>query len=194
MRMLADIRESLLRGAQQHHIGGHARRRQVVGDAHGHGGIGLRRESVALPLDRGGQRLFQGARSQLGHHRPRLGEVLPRSGPDELDVSFGRRGVGFQLRLDGLGERDDAGETLGERVVDFTRQPFAFGGGARLTGQASALGAGGRQLGDQHGQLSALPHRGADHGADHRHGDHTDEGNGNGHRQIRRSDALTEQQ
>ena len=122
-----------------------------------HGGIGLRRESVALPLDRGGQRPLP---VRLGVSSATIARASARFSravaPDQLDVSFGRRGVGFQLRLDGLGERDDAGETLRERVVDLARQPFAFGGGAGLTGQASALGAGGRQLGDQCGQLSCV--------------------------------------
>ena len=53
--VLADVRESLLRGAQQDHIAGHALRGQVLCDAHGHGGVGLGRKPIALPLDRGGQ-------------------------------------------------------------------------------------------------------------------------------------------
>ena len=117
--------------------------------SHGHGGIGLGREPVALTLDCGGQWLFEGARSKFGHHRPSFGEVLPRGGADQLDVSPRRRGIGFQLGFDGLGEHDDAGETLGEGVVYLARQSFPFGGGARRARQAGALGASGSEFGDQ---------------------------------------------
>ena len=82
---------------------------------------------VALTLDGGGQRTFmQRARSQLGHHCPRLGKVFPCGGADELDVSLGRRGVAVQFRFDGLRQRDNAGESLCQRVVDLPCQPLAL--------------------------------------------------------------------
>ncbi len=102
------------------------------------------------------QRVVEGGsverrRAERRDQRAGLGQVLP--GRLYGQTQMPRR---IAPRLGGLDEHDDAGEPLGDGVVDLPGQPLPLGQRALLGRQPGDLGLAGLQLPDQVGALGAL--------------------------------------
>lgn len=78
-----------------------------------------------------------------------LGEVLPGGARHQVEVAAGLRKVVVEFRLDGLDEHQEAGEALGEGVVDLAGHPLPFGERAPLGREPGHFLPAGLQLGDE---------------------------------------------
>ena len=182
VRVFTNVRERLLRGTQQHHVGGHALRRQVVGDARGDRDAGLGREPVALPLNCGGQRpLAQG----LGVSSATIARASARFSRAVARISS-------TCRFAAAVSDSSSGSTACASMTMLVNPCASVSWISRASRSRSAAVPASRDKralsarvaassATNCGQLSALSHRRDDHGADHRGDDDPDEREGDGH-------------
>ncbi|ESU46791.1 hypothetical protein P376_5226 [Streptomyces sp. HCCB10043] len=159
LRVAHRVGQRRLRGPQQRHL---VRGRQLhrgAADREPYGQLRGGRPGTE-PLQRGGQRpVLQIRRGQRPHEGARLGQIGLRrltGGPDMR----GRRSVLGQRAFGGAQQQLDAGQPLGQRVVDLPRQAFALGECPGGTFRLGEVRPGGDQLHDQLPPPFALPEEG----------------------------------
>ena len=109
------------------------------------------------PAQRVGQRAAVELRGgQVVHQDPRLGQVLPGGPGREVQVPARARMRAVQVGLGRLDQHEDAGEALGQRVVDIGGEPLPLGHPSGLVLRGRQLVLGRLELVDDPGPLRAL--------------------------------------